>query len=444
MARLSPAARRLVLEVYAEIRAEWAYATDVMARALRAHRELPSGDRRAVAEAVYGLLRMHRRLGAIVDEAIGCAGLRPNDLPAYLRDELALLVHEIRADGLPVEAANAEARRLLGPACRVDLALATDDDAGLGKTGGADRDALRLSYPTWMVERLVVDLGRDAALAICDAMNRRAPLCIRANTVKTSREDLARRLAEEGVVARPAPLSSAGLVLQTRVNAFGLAAFREGLFEVMDEGSDLAAELVAPPPAGRVCDACAGAGGKTLAIAAALGGKGRVLALDVAGRKLEELRRRARRAGLTNVTARAIEGGRLPADAKLASFDRVLVDAPCSGLGTLRRNPEARWRLSPRDVDAFPARQIALLVEYAPLVAPGGRLVYVTCTVLAAENDRVVDRFLAERDGFVRMPVKEIWGRERAERLGDGLSLRLFPHVHDTDGFFAAVLRREA
>ena len=152
-------------------------------------------------------------------------------------------------------------------------------------------------------------------------------------------------------------------MFETRVNAFGLSAFRDGLFEVMDEGSQLVAELVAPPPGGRVVDACAGAGGKTLALGAALAGKGRVLALDTDGKKLEELRRRARRAGLTNVQATPVGAGAGDvAKAAPGTHDRVLVDAPCSGLGTLRRNPEARWRLRPAEVAAFPARQLALLV----------------------------------------------------------------------------------
>ena len=127
---------------------------------------------------------------------------------------------------------------------------------------------------------------------------------------------------------------------------------------------------------------------------------------------------------------------------RVPSFDRVLVDAPCSGLGTLRRNPEARWRLTRAAVEAFPARQLGLLVTYAPLCAVGGRLIYATCTVARMENERVVERFLAEREDFVSVPVKEIWGRERAERMGDGLTLQLSPNRHDTDGFFAAVLRR--
>ena len=316
-------------------------------------------------------------------------------------------------------------------------------DAGLGGSRGIDREALRLSYPTWLLERLVADLGLDEAVALAEALNRRAPMTVRTNSARIDREALAERLRAEGVTTRATPLSAAGLIFETRVNAFGLDAFREGLFEVMDEGSQVVAEAVAPPPRGRVVDACAGAGGKTLALAALLEGQGRVLALDVAGKKLEELRRRARRAGLSSVMARPVDPVRgLPADARLQSWDRVLVDAPCSGLGTLRRNPEARWRLTAEEIDRFPARQLGLLVDYAPLCAVGGRLIYATCTVLSSENERVVDQFLSERPEFQVMPLKEIFGKERALRLGDGVTLRLFPHRHDTDGFFAAVLRR--
>jgi 16S rRNA (cytosine967-C5)-methyltransferase len=441
--RLSAGARALTLEIAAEARAEWGYASDLIARAFRAHRELSSGDRRLCSETVYGLIRMDRRLSAILEELTDGTELAP-----HARDELKLLVYEARS-GVPTEALAPETKRLTR--APIDLSRAVGDDAGLGTRQGLEREAVRLSYPTWMIELFVEDHGRDEGLALAEAMNRRAPLAIRANTARGTREALALRLADEQVVARPTELAPAGLVCETRINAFALAAFRDGLFEVMDEGSQLVADLVAPPPGGRVVDACAGAGGKTLAIGAALGGKGRMLALDTDGKKLEELRRRARRAGLTNVEAHQVAEGGAIAGAREGStrpspsrgaFDRVLVDAPCSGLGTLRRNPEARWRLTRATVESFPARQVALLVTYAPLVAVGGRLIYATCTVARSENDQVIERFLAERDDFVSVPVKEIWGRERAERLGDGLTLRLSPNRHDTDGFFAAVLRR--
>ena len=435
--RLQGRARALALEIAAEARAEWGYASEIIARSFRAHRELASGDRRRISETVYGLIRMDRRLDAILEEL---AGRELGELGPVARDELKLLVYEVR-EGLPLEAAQADAKRLLDSA---DLARAAGDEAGLGKRAGLEREAVRLSYPSWMLETFTNDLGPAGGTALAEAMNTRAPMALRVNTARISREALAARLAEEHVIARPTPLAPAGLVLETRVNAFGLTAFQEGLFEVMDEGSQVVAELVAPPPGGRVVDACAGAGGKTLAIGASMDGKGRLLALDTDGKKLEELRRRARRAGLTNVTARPVtaEGTTLPTEARPGGWDRVLVDAPCSGTGTLRRNPEARWRLTADVVRAFPPRQLALLVTYAPLVAVGGRLIYATCSVVDAENEGVVSRFVAERDDFVRVPVKEVWGKERAATVGDGLTLRLAPHTHDTDGFFAAVLRR--
>jgi 16S rRNA (cytosine967-C5)-methyltransferase len=439
-ARLQAGPRAIALEIAAEARAEWGFATDLIARTFRAHRELASGARRLIAETVYGLIRMDRRLDAIVEELR--AGQRGVALAPLARDELKLLIYEART-GVPVEALATEAKRLSREP--IDLARAAAEDAGLAGRTGLDREATRLSYPTWLLEAWVADYGAAEATAIAEAMNQRAPLAVRVNTTRVSREELIARLAEEHVVARPAALSPVGLVFETRVNAFGLSAFRDGLFEVMDEGSQLVADLVAPPPGGRVVDACAGAGGKTLALSAALAGRGRVLALDTDGKKLEELRRRARRAGLTNVQAKPVGAGAAAGEiAKAApgAHDRVLVDAPCSGLGTLRRNPEARWRLRPSEVDSFPARQVALLVSYAPLCAVGGRLIYATCTVNRRENDGVVERFLAERDDFVPVPAKEIWGRERAEKLGDGMTLQLFPHRHDTDGFFAAVLRR--
>jgi len=460
--RLAGRARALALELAAEARAEWGYASDVIGRAFRTHRELGSSERRRISETVYALIRHDRRLAAIVDELLAPA-VRAGEQPSpIVRDELKLIALELR-EGLPVEAARADVKRLV----RTDLPLdaVPEPDAGLGAAAGLEREALRASMPTWLVERVTAERGVEAGLALLGAMNQRAPLAVRVNTAAIDREGLIQALAEEGITARPGRWSSSAVVLETRVNAFGSSAFRRGLFEVMDEGSQLVAELVAPPPGGRILDACAGAGGKTLALAAALGGKGRVLALDVDGKKLEELRRRARRAGLNNVAARAIEGAeaKLPSEARPGAWDRVLVDAPCSGLGVLRRNPEARWRLSSAEVRAFPSRQVALLVTYAPLVAVGGRLIYATCSILGDENERVIERFLAERDDFVRVPVKEIWGKARAEALGqetrqdpgqdptraqgqpsapaDG-ALRLDPGRHDTDGFYAAVLRR--
>ena len=227
---------------------------------------------------------------------------------------------------------------------------------------------------------------------------------------------------------------------------FGLPAFKEGLFEVQDEASQLVAEVTAPPPRGLVIDACAGAGGKTLALGALLENRGRLLALDVDPKKLEELSRRARRAGLSNHRALEVDATAYPdeVEALRGRADRVLVDAPCSGIGALRRNPEARWRLSEDDIPRLAGEQLGIARRAMSLVAPGGRLVYATCTVLRQENEAVVDQLLAP--GWEVMRVAEIWGSERAAAVTDpsGTYLKLRPDRHDTDGFFAAILYRRA
>ncbi|MGZ3425499.1 MAG: RsmB/NOP family class I SAM-dependent RNA methyltransferase [Polyangia bacterium] len=418
--------RRRAVEIYGAAARDWAQAPGVIARSFRGARELRSVERRFVGEAVYGMIRWRRRLGF----AIGSEHATP--LALYL----VWLAGEFPGDG-QVETE----LRVAG----IDPARVGDVEARLAASGDEnERQATAQSYPTRLVARLVAERGRDDAEKLLAAMNRRAPLTARANRLKNTRDELALILADDGVPTQPSPLAPDGLELLTHVNAYGLQSFKEGRFELQDAGSQAIAELTAPPPRGVVVDACAGAGGKTLALGALLGNRGRLTAFDVSDGKLEELRTRARRAGLTNVRAVAVDE-KLAGSDELALHghaDRVLCDVPCSGLGTLRRNPEARWRLQPSDLDELPPLQRALLERYAPLVAVGGRLIYATCTVDAAENDAVVDAFLAAHPEFVSVPAKEILGKARAEQLGDGVRLRLTPHQHDTDGFFAAVLRR--
>ena len=416
----SPRVRELSLSIFAEARREWRYASDVIARAFREHRELGARDRREVAERVYGMIRMHRRTDAI------CAWLlRPrkrtlDDLTPREQDLLRYLVYRADQEG-----------------AEVDLSKFGVDGGALARREQALRGdlGLQLSYPDWLVKRVTEEVPDGKELLA--ALNQRAPLDVRANTMKVTRDELAQRLAAENIETQPLALARDGLELVTRTNAFGLAAFKEGLFEVQDEASQLVGEIVAPPPRATVVDACAGAGGKTLALGAALAGKGRIVAYDVDEKKLAELRRRTRRAGLANVQAISVVDGVPPQQAA-----RVLVDAPCSGLGVLRRNPEARWRLTPDEVAAFPSKQLALLEKYAPLCEPGGRLIYATCTFLRAEDEGVVEAFLSRHDQFRVMAAKEILGSERAAQLGDGTFLRTWPHRHGTDGFFAAVMRR--
>ncbi|HZS36155.1 MAG TPA: hypothetical protein VFF06_04985 [Polyangia bacterium] len=420
-----------MVEIYARAAGDWVNAPQYLQRAFRGVRELRSHERRFLGEAIYGMIRWRRLLAFSVGEA------EPGALQLYL----AWLEREFPA-------APAEAREALDAELR---AAGVDRErlrhAGARVSSIADereRVAVRESYPDWIVARLADERGLDEAARLLAAMNRRAPLTARANRLKNTREELATRLQVEGVGSHPSALAPDGLDLETHLNAYGLQAFKDGRFELQDAGSQAIAELVAPPPRGLVLDACAGAGGKTLALGALLGNRGRLYATDVSERKLVELRERARRAGLTNVQALAVEegSGKLPQAVAALAFDRVLADAPCSGLGVLRRNPEARWRLQPAELDELLAAQRGILDTYAPLVAAGGRLIYATCSVLAAENDGVFDAFLAAHPEFEAVPAKEILGTERALQIGDGARLRVLPHVHDTDGFFAAVARR--
>ncbi|HLL24604.1 MAG TPA: RsmB/NOP family class I SAM-dependent RNA methyltransferase, partial [Kofleriaceae bacterium] len=272
----------------------------------------------------------------------------------------------------------------------------------------------------------------------------RAPMTVRANLLQGDRTTLAKDL---GIATTPGAWSDTALIVEGRTNLWSLDAFKRGAMEAQDEGSQLLADLATANLTSEkplVIDLCAGAGGKTLAIAARLGNRGRIIATDVDAKKLEELRRRARRAGVSNAQALHLEGGQWP-DALAAQHgkaDVVFVDAPCSGIGALRRNPEARWRLREADLATFATRQREILAGAARLLAPGGRLVYGTCTLLSVENRDVVEATRLARPELVDVPLAEIVG-ERARTLGvDELSFTVAPDTHGTDGFFARVLRR--
>lgn len=463
----------------------WFAAAGVLAQRLRGARELRSHERRFVSDALNDLVRGLRRLRHLTARASErtetkqsgskkiahtgktAQGSRGSGGPSAHALYLAYLceLHGQRAgDGpLPKVLLSAAGAAGLDTRALVErMAALRSDEARLSELAAAgcaetDPQGLAitrlgevLSYPDWIVRVLLQDLGPARGLAVLRAQNRRAPLTARANLLRCTREELAARLLAEGVSSTPSELAPLGLLLQTRVNAYGLAAFQDGWFELMDEGSQLIAELVSPSAGELVVDACAGAGGKALALGARMQNRGRLLALDIDRDKLDELRRRARRAGLTNVQAvcTSMDGtGELPAELYSRGAARVLVDAPCSGLGVLRRNPEARWRLRPGDLDEIGAKQRAILATAASLVQPGGLLVYATCTVLRRENDEVVDALLHQRSDFSIVPAGELLDHKIAEHAVDGSFLRTLPGEAAVpgaapDGFFAAALRR--
>jgi 16S rRNA (cytosine967-C5)-methyltransferase len=271
------------------------------------------------------------------------------------------------------------------------------------------------------------------------AFTQGAPVDLRVNTLKATRDEAAAALAQAGVETAPTPYSPVGLRLAGRANIAGLAAYRDGLVEVQDESSQLASLLVGARPDMRVLDLCAGGGGKTLALAAAMGNRGGILACDTDAKRLARLAPRLARSGARIVKTQALGTGKR--NDTLGAFDRVLVDAPCSGSGTWRRHPDARWRLTPAMLAGYRAAQASLLRDAAAHVRPNGRLVYAVCSILPGEGAAQVEAFLAANKGWRVLPADKAW----REALGtkapfDGPYMLLTPHRHRADGFFAAVL----
>jgi 16S rRNA (cytosine967-C5)-methyltransferase len=285
--------------------------------------------------------------------------------------------------------------------------------------------------------------GREIA-----ALETPPPVDLRVNRLKATVEEARAALKREGIETEPMRYASHGLRLKRRLSVVRGEAFQNGLVEIQDEGSQLVAALVDAQPGMQVADYCAGAGGKTLAMAAGMNNKGRVVAMDVLETRLDRSAQRLRRAGAHNVERRAIDAdNRKWLKRQAGAFDRVLVDAPCTGSGTWRRNPDGRWTLRPEDLAELVPKQAAILDAAARLVKPGGGLIYATCSVLPAENERQVEGFLERHADFAVVPVADIWrdalASEPPAEVAAGPYMRLSPLRHGTDGFFAATLVRK-
>ncbi|MGA9868682.1 MAG: RsmB/NOP family class I SAM-dependent RNA methyltransferase, partial [Acetobacteraceae bacterium] len=290
--------------------------------------------------------------------------------------------------------------------------------------------------------RLAARFG--SALAVeAAALTAPAPLDLRTNLLKTTREEARAALAAEGVEAVPTALSAWGLRVAERRSITGGAAFQAGLIEIQDEGSQVIAALADARPGMRVADLCAGAGGKTLAMAMTMDNRGYLLACDVSTRRLESAVVRLRRAGVSNVERHVQVPGDKLAKRRAGGFDRVLVDAPCTGTGTWRRNPDARLRLTEQDLVELVVKQRAILDTGAKLVRAGGKLIYATCSLLPEENEAQVIAFLARHPDFAPIPPERAWNLPGPVPTLGGF-LALTPARHGTDGFFAAVLRKAA
>ncbi|MBB4078512.1 16S rRNA (cytosine967-C5)-methyltransferase [Lewinella aquimaris] len=377
-----------------------AYADREIARILKADKRRGSKDRAFIAEHTYGVVRYYRLYSHL-------AGDEPRSKEDWWRlIGIHLLLNGY--DELPPW------REFAGlDAAEINAQLAT----------ARNNRALRESIPDWLDEVGEEQLGADWTATI-GALNEQAPVVLRVNRLKSDPATVTTSLAAEGIVVES--ISGDALLVTERKNLFATKAFKNGLFEVQDFSSQQAAPALEVEPGHTVIDACAGAGGKSLHLAALMQNKGRLLSLDIHGWKLDELKRRARRNGVANLETRPITSSKI-IKRLTEKADRVLLDVPCSGLGVLRRNPDAKWKLSPDVIDRVVAEQQQILSGYGRMVKPGGKMVYATCSILPRENERQVEEFLASEAG-------KDWTLEHRQSF--------LPQRDGYDGFFVSRLSK--
>lgn len=388
----------------------------------RAHRS-GTRDRAFIAEAGYAVLRRWRWLQAMTQ-----------DLPAKsaLRMQVALaLTHQL---GQPQE--------------HLETALYPAEIGWLNQLREQAAPelslAVQLDFPDWLTERLQPRFPAEELTAIAGGLNSPAPLDLRVNAIKADRATVLARMLADGLPASECPYAPLGIRLEGRPPLHDYPLFLDGSIEVQDEGSQLLGYLVQPKRGEMVVDFCAGAGGKTLLLGAMMRSTGRLYAFDVSEKRLAKLKPRAARAGLSNIHTACISSETDSRVKRLGGkIDRVLVDAPCSGLGTLRRNPDLKWRQTPESIAELVVKQAAILASASRLLKVGGRLVYATCSILEEENEAIVSTFLATHPQFAKLSARDLLA---AQGIGieTGESLQLWPHRHGTDGFFAVALERTA
>ncbi len=391
-------------------------------RYFKANPLLGQRDRGLIAESVYAVLRKKLEYAQLAQSGTG---------PLTRRMILLGLAETIGVE--PIAAT-----------------LASDERTWLRRVATIDRASIalatRANLPEWILTALRARFSEADLEAISAVLNKPAPLDLRVNTMTTTRDDALAALRASGLDAQATSLAPHGIRLKGKPALAAQRIFLDGRVEVQDEGSQLLASLVAPRRGEMVVDFCAGAGGKTLALGDLMRSTGRLYAFDVSAKRLAKLKPRLARSGLSNVHPVMIESERDPKLKRMAGkADRVLIDAPCSGLGTLRRNPDLKWRQTPASIVELAAKQANILVSAARLVKPGGRLVYATCSLLREENQDVVDAFVAAHPEFEVESATDILraqGIALEGRVDAGAMLELWPHRTGTDGFFAAVLKK--
>ena len=438
---MTPGARlQTAIEYLEQIETDTSRPADaILSDGFRKRRYAGSKDRADIAGLVYGVLRRRAQVDWWLAQ-LGAEVTGRNRALAF-----TLLSGRFQPDTVPTAASTDP---------YAPLAPTPEDAAWLSQLAGKALDDeaqpadVRGNMPDWAGTRFR-DQAADGWRALADAMALEAPVDIRANLLKATRDEVRAALKEEGIDTKPCGLSPAGLRLTRRRPLTGTKPFKDGFFEVQDEGSQIVSLLVDAKPGQKVVDFCAGAGGKTLAIAAMMENKGRIIACDTSEVRLGRAADRLKRAGAFTVERRVLSSARDKWVKRRAGkfdggFDRVLVDAPCTGTGTWRRNPDQKWRVTETDLAELTALQTDILSSAARLVAPGGRLIYATCSMLREENADRISAFLEERPDFFIQPYGDVWREVAAgdPPTGDDM-LSLSPVEQGTDGFFAAILGRK-
>ncbi len=409
----------------------------------RSHKYLGSHDRKFVAETTYGILRNLRKCELMVASAV--AGL---DEMLCEQDKIIFLIISYlslrgRMQEVTSDKVLSKLKRTMSAENVENIFDMFAKPVSIPKESSIARIGTEYSFPDWMIQRLIDQYGESEAEKLCKSLNEQAPLTLRVNTLKTTVHNCQAELSTHGIETTKTLLSPFGLNLSKYVNIFSLPIFRDGWFEVQDEGSQLLPFLVDPKPNIKLLDLCAGAGGKTLEFAALMKNRGEIFATDVNSFRLEELRKRTKRAGVQNVRVKAIQAVEDLAEQYSNFFDIIFVDAPCTGLGTIRRNPGLKWIVTEQMVNEMAVKQRSILHSSVPFVKEGGRIVYATCTLLKQENEDVVENFLMMHPEFNIVEVNELQVKCFDRFFATNSFFKLLPHINGTDGFFCAILEKQ-
>ncbi len=392
----------------------------------RERKYLGSKDRRFISETVYGILRNKRKIELVIQFT--------QDMRTSLFSCLAYLLIDRKYSA-----------ELLSSEIDVPIETLLTIEQNINVNPVSDSSiesiAVQYSFQDWMISEWKEYFGGSELDSLCSTLNTQAPMTIRVNTIKTTVEECQRKMLIEGVETEKAQYSPYALHLKKRMNVFQLQAFKDGLFEVQDEGSQLLAMLVDPKPKSKVLDACAGAGGKALAMASIMNNRGEIFAFDIHSFRLDELKKRIRRSGVDSIRTKAIRENEVE-EGFIGAADFVLVDAPCTGTGTIRRNPGMKWSVTRKMVQELREKQLSILSFNSQYTKVGGRLVYATCSLLKDENENVVEQFLNKEKNFELVNPSSILERYNLAGMADSKYFQLLPHRFNTDGFFAAVMKR--